>query len=156
MGAAATATSSAAVSTATYLKTDTGVSQTYLFSVYKNEETYDSCDDKCIGSIIGSAGDMARAGGKKGDEAWMHYVDGVWQCEHKSYNTKLSFYYDYAHWDTSVDLSAKGCGVVKLGDMDETEGANSGKVTDNHWVLKDCSKKTMCMCQGSEMPKWQN
>merc|ERR1719313_1968292 len=178
--AAATATSTATVSTSTYLKTNTGVAQTYAFSVYKSDQTYDKCDEKCISSIIGDdggasigdpqqmpcltsydmvkqmAGDMKKAGATDGSTAWFHYINGVWQCEHKSYNTKLGFYYDYAHWDPSQDPTSDGCGVVLLGDVSTTKDSGSSKTTDYHWHIKDCDSKRMCVCQGSSDPVWHD
>merc|ERR1712129_494106 len=94
------------------------------------------------------AGDMVRmGGGKEGSTSWFDYKDGKWICEHKSYNTKLGFYYDYAHWDPKADPSANGCGAVQLGDVSTTKDSDSKKVTDYHWHIKSCDTKHMCTCR---------
>ena len=151
-----------------------GVFQTYAFAVYDSDETWSKCQSICKASIIGSdggrsvgdkmqmpcltsydmvkqmAGDMVRmGGGKEGSTSWFDYKDGKWICEHKSYNTKLGFYYDYAHWDPKADPSANGCGVVQLGAFSRLTD-----YTDNHWHIKSCDTKHMCTCQGSSFPKW--
>mmetsp|Transcript_3095 Transcript_3095/g.13849 ORF Transcript_3095/g.13849 Transcript_3095/m.13849 type:complete len:221 (-) Transcript_3095:140-802(-) len=151
-----------------------GVFQTYAFAVYDSDETWSKCQSICKASIIGSdggrsvgdkmqmpcltsydmvkqmAGDMVRmGGGKEGSTSWFDYKDGKWICEHKSYNTKLGFYYDYAHWDPKADPSANGCGVVQLGAFSRLTD-----YTDNHWHIKSCDTKHMCTCQGSSFPEW--
>merc|ERR1719472_61658 len=146
LGAAmATVTSSAAPAAHRMLQTNTGVANTYGFTSQTGETyDFDDCDKLCVSQpqpegpgqmpCITSydmtkqmVGDIFKADYGVGTESWFSYKNGEWGCEHLSYNTKLSFYYNYVHWSDSVaDPFAEGCGYLKAIDMDavnpDTEG----------------------------------
>jgi len=163
--AASTVTTSVAPALRQLQAIDEGVANTYGFtSEVGNLYDYDDCDVLCVSQpepegpgqmpCVTSydmtkqmVGDVFKADYDVGTETWLHYKNGVWGCQHLSYNTKLSFYYDYIHWNPSVpqDLiqNGPGCGVVRINDMD-TEGKEDG-----NWYIEDCDKKLVCTCQGS-------
>ena len=164
--AAATLTTSAAPATHVQrmLQTNTGVANTYGFTSQTGETyDFDDCDKLCVSQPAPEGpgqmpcitsydmtkqmvGDIFKADYDVGTESWLSYKNGQWGCEHLSYNTKLSFYYNYVHWNPEVseaDIADGGCGVVKANDMDE-EGKEDG-----NWFIVGCNKKKVCTCQGS-------